>query len=59
MNMAGTLENCMKVYQMLEDDESRDVYLNRLNWLISGQQKYIQNIVYEYLPEMMFDREKL
>lgn len=44
------LEEYKKVYQMLEDEESRDIYLNRLNYLISGDYKYIQNIVTAYLP---------
>ena len=39
-----------KVYGMLEDEASRDIYLNRLNGLISGDYRYIANIVKAYLP---------
>jgi len=35
---------------MLEDEESRDIYLNKLNWLISGDRKYFDAIVTAYLP---------
>ena len=34
-----------KVYGMLEDEESRDIYLNRLNGLISRDYRYIANVV--------------
>ena len=39
-----------KVYGMLEDEESRDIYLNRLNGLISRDYRYIANVVKAYLP---------
>ena len=37
--------SCSRIYQMLADDESRDTYLNRLNFLISGNLKYIRKII--------------
>lgn len=46
------LEKYRKVYSMLEDEESRDIYLHRLNYLISGDFRYIQEIVTSYLPEL-------
>ena len=49
--MGETMEQYRKVYGMLEDEESRDIYLNRLNWLISGEQKYLDAIVSAYLPK--------
>jgi len=42
------------VYQMLEDDESRDTFLNRLNYLISGDHQYIKNIIGKYYPTFNF-----
>lgn len=42
-------EDYRKVYRMLEDDESRDIYLNRLNWEISGDPKYLAAIVSGYV----------
>lgn len=51
-----TINTCLDgwkaVYDMLEDEESKDIYLNRLNWLISKNAKYIQNIVTSYLPQL-------
>ena len=49
--MRHVLKDFTKVYQILEDEESRDIYLNRLNWLISGEQKYLDAIVSAYLPK--------
>ena len=39
------LKQFVKVYQMLEDEESRDIYLKKLDVLISGDLKYTDNIV--------------
>lgn len=41
-----------KVYGMLEDAVSRDIYLRRLNYLVSGDYKYIREILAEYLPDL-------
>ncbi len=51
--MDTLIDKYRQVYQMLEDKESRDIYLNRLNWLISGDDQYIANIVNNYLPTMV------
>lgn len=37
-----------KVYQMLEDDESRDIYINRLNYMVTGDSKYMRHIINSY-----------
>lgn len=39
-----------KVYHMLEDEESRESYLNFLDYVISRDYKYIKNIVSAYMP---------
>lgn len=41
-----------RIYGWLEDEESKDIYLNRLNFLITGEFKYIRRIVERYLPEL-------
>lgn len=46
----GTLEQYQRVYRMLEDEQSKDIYLKRLNYLISNDKKYIDAIVSAYLP---------
>ena len=48
--MDEVIEKYRKVYEMLEDQASRDIYLNKLNWLISHDRKYLDRIVREYLP---------
>lgn len=42
-----------KIYQMLEDDESKDIYLKRLNYLISGDFNYIRELVNSYQSELV------
>lgn len=46
------IENYQKVYQILEDEESKYTWLNRLNYLISGDMQFMQNIVDRCLPEL-------
>lgn len=48
--MHNLLCDYQKVYQMLEDEESRDIYLNRLNAMISGDYRYIAHIVRRISP---------
>ena len=55
--MHHVLKQFVKVYQMLEDEESRDIYLKKLDVLISGDLKYTDNIVYSYLQGLP-DRNK-
>ena len=55
--MKNLLEDYRQVYQMLEDEESRFVYLNRLNYLISDNPHFIGNILHRYLPEFTFSGE--
>lgn len=49
--MESTFEQYRSVYALLEDEQSRDIYLNRLCWLISGERKYIDGIVTRYFPK--------
>jgi len=50
--MQGSVENYRKIYRMLEDQESKDTYLGRLAYLISGNYQYIENILRAYLPDL-------
>lgn len=47
-----SVQDLAKVHQMLADDESKDIYLNRLNYLITGNLEYIKEIVRTYLPDV-------
>lgn len=49
--MESTLENHQRVYQMLEDEQSKFIYLNRLNYLISGDFRFIKEITPMHLRE--------
>lgn len=46
------LEHFKKIYDWLEDEQSKEIYINRLNFLITGNYKYIHNIINKYVPDM-------
>lgn len=50
--MESTFRDYRKVYRSLEDEESKDIYLKRLNFLISNDRVYADKIVRVYLPEL-------
>lgn len=50
--MAASISELERVYQILEDEESRYTYLNRLNYLVSGDSSFIDRIVERYLPNL-------
>lgn len=50
--MENSVRDIIKVYQMLEDEESKDTYLKRLNYLVSADKQYINDIVTTYVPEL-------
>lgn len=54
----GTFDNYQRVYGMLQDEESRDIYLSRLNWLISGDYGHIHHIISAYLPGLTNNETK-
>lgn len=41
-----------QVYNMLEDEESRDIFINRINYWITGKEKYLQYIIDKYVPDV-------
>ena len=48
----SSMKDLICVYRMLEDEVSRDIYLNRVNYLVSGDKKYITNIVTTHVPNL-------
>ncbi|WP_300637844.1 hypothetical protein [uncultured Oscillibacter sp.] len=46
--MKQAMETIQRIYQMLEDDESKDLYLNRLAFEISGENKYLIAMLYTF-----------
>lgn len=39
------MEQLKQVYDMLEDEESKDIYINRANYLITGKTCYLEHII--------------
>lgn len=52
MEIEKTIENFSMIYGWLSDEQSREIYINRLNFLISGDYKYMHNIIQKYVPDM-------
>lgn len=51
--MEAKMMNDLKgIYEMLEDEESKDIFMNRMDFLISGEHKYMRYIVDTYVPDM-------
>lgn len=48
-NIIGTFQ---KIYNWLEDEESKEIYLNRLCFVISRDYRYMRNIISKYVPDM-------
>ncbi len=48
----GELAELTRVYRMLEDEESRHIYRNRLNWLMTGDDAYLDEVVDLYLAAL-------
>ena len=46
------MKEFMKIYNMLEDEESKDIYLCRLNFLISKDYRYIRKMIDRYVPNL-------
>lgn len=44
-DMRRAMETIQRIYQMLEDDESREIYMNRLAYNISGEDKYVLPLI--------------
>lgn len=46
------------IYHMLEDDESKDIFLKRLNYLITGDFRYMSEVISTYQPELVISDKK-
>lgn len=59
MDIKGVLEDIMKTYHMLEDEKSRFIYVNRLDYLLTGEIQYIEKMVRRFLPGVpVYDKTK-
>ena len=53
-NNGGTMKGVSQlsqIYNLLEDQQSKDIYLWKLNYLVSGDKYYVKKIVDSYLPD--------
>lgn len=57
MKEALTISDFSEIYQMLEDEESKDIYLKRLNYLITGDFKFMEEIIHSYQPELFLKKK--
>lgn len=48
-----SFDRFQKIYEMLEDNESKDIYLRRMCYLISGDFKYIREMVSSYQSDFV------
>ena len=46
------VDEIRQVYQMLEDEQSKEIYLARLNYLVSGDFKFLRTIIEKYMPQL-------
>lgn len=51
--MENAINNLIQVYNMLEDDQSKDIYLKRLNYVLTGDFQYIRDIVLTWRPDLV------
>lgn len=49
--MRFDMDDLRNIYNMLEDEESKDIFLKRLNYSVTGDYKYIDEMVEAYAPE--------
>lgn len=50
--MSERIQDLYRIYNWLEDEESRDVYLSRLNFLITEDFRYMSNMISRYIPDL-------
>lgn len=54
----NSLTSMQQVYHLLADQESRDIYIHRLNYLITEDYKYLQHIIDNSVPELQKSQQK-
>lgn len=52
MNESALLKSIRNIYEALEDKMSKELYINRLNWLITGDYHYVEQIVKKSHPDV-------
>lgn len=52
MDSVNAIQSINAIYNMFEDELSKELYLARLNWLMTGDYKYVKEIVTKAHPDM-------
>lgn len=52
MQVSKVVSDFRRIYGWLEDEESKDIFLNRLNFLLTGEFHYMRYIVERYVPDL-------
>lgn len=52
MNESAFLKSVKMIYEAFEDGLSKELYIDRLNWLITGDYHYVEQIVKKSHPEV-------
>lgn len=47
----ASVDSLREIYDQLQDEESRDTYLARLNYLVTGDYRHMVRLVRKYFPE--------
>lgn len=47
-----TIDDIRKVYELLEDEASKDIYVAKLNWFVTHEYKYMRYIIEKYVPQV-------
>lgn len=52
MEVSEMMESISKIYDWLSDEQSKEIYINRLNFLITGDYRFMNDMIHKYLPDM-------
>lgn len=47
------VDEIRQVYQMLEDEQSKEIYLARLNYLVTGNFRPLEMMIEKYMPQLI------
>ena len=56
--ITDAIKQLFSIYNWLEDEQSKEIYLNKLNFLVTGNYEYMHKIISKYVPDMAALNEK-
>lgn len=48
----GLFNDLRNIYEMMEDEESKEIYVKRLLFLVTGDYSYMHDIIHKYVPDI-------